>query len=771
MISKKILKKTASLVLTVAMVLTTAVPAFADDINAGQETTQGGYTYTAPTKPMAVDKNIITATAHRAASPILGMLGVNAVCGFGMINGGAPTDLADAETRTALGIWGTSINSKPDPYYWNYFYNFYADANADMAKSDDALVNDNVAASPMQADTTLIPEYGNVSVSLSKRPEIVVGCSAGKSGTDTDGYKDQLETIHNFSKDSKYYQDGDENYNPKLVSYQTTTIKDMIKSVHALADAITEVKKETNKTTRYGDEQKIANDYEDYVYGIIAYVREELAFKGESQKKIAVVTSINSDGTYTIADNYSESATSLVRAYEYAMTVTTNLCDDYGTTVDKSQLLKADAIITFNNSNITQEALLNSFGSSEYNGIIISNTPSAMYGVTMNSVENAMGYAYTIGSLYCDKLDINPVDLCAYFYEYFCHVTDKKGLVTVIKTNFADTILPAGINGELSSSYSASKIANQLVKGKSYYNTYSAQFTDAECQKIGIDAWNTSAKNTSIGSGSTLTGFYDVNIEKAEGGSASANLTNTVAGSKVIITLAADTGYTASGVTVKDASGNAITAAKNSDGTYSFTMPSATITVTPAFVKADATTMAFTDVVPGSWYYDAVKYVVDNKIMTGTSATAFNPNTKLTRAMLAQILYNHAGKPSAAASSMKDVASGSWYASAVGWAASKGVVTGYSDGSFKPGDSVTREQLAVMLYRYAGSPAAAGTLDSFSDASAVSAYAQAALKWAVSNGIITGNGSAATLDPKGTASRAQVAVILMRYLESSKTAA
>ena len=149
----------------------------------------------------------------------------------------------------------------------------------------------------------------------------------------------------------------------------------MINSVHALADAITEVKKETNKTTRYGDEQKIANDYEDYVYGIIAYVREELAFKGESQKKIAVVTSINSDGTYTIADNYSESATSLVRAYEYAMTVTTNLCDDYGTTVDKSQLLKADAIITFNNSNITQEALLNSFGSSEYNGIIISNTP------------------------------------------------------------------------------------------------------------------------------------------------------------------------------------------------------------------------------------------------------------------------------------------------------------------------------------------------------------------------------------------------------------
>lgn len=768
MISGKIFKKATALAVTAAMVVMSAVPAFADDINAGQETTQGGYTYTAPTKPMSVNKNIITATAHRAASPILGMLGVNAVCGFGMINGGAPKDLSDAETRTAMGIWGTSINSKPDPYYWNYFYNFYADENG-LEKSDDALVNDNVAASPMQADKTLKEEYGNISVSLSKRPEVVVGCSTG-NGADTDGYNDQLETIHNFSKDSEFYQAGDENYNPKLVSYQTTTIKQMIQSVHALADAITEVEKETGKTTRYGDVQNIASDYEDYVYGIIAYVREELAKKGLSQKKIAVVTAINGDGTYSIADNYTEAATSLVRAYEYAMTVTTNICDDYGTTVTKDQLLKADAILTFNNSNISQDKLLDSFGGSDYDGIIISNTPSAMYGVTMNSVENAMGYAYTIGSLYCDEIDINPVDLCAYFYEYFCHVTDRKGLATVIQTNFADTILPDGISAKLSDNYSSSKIARQLVLGKSYYNTYTNQFTDVECQKIGIDAWDTSSKNSSIGSGSTITGFYDVTIATAEGGSASANLTNTASGSTVIITVTPDAGYTATGVTVTDASGNAVTVTKNSDGTYSFTMPASAVTVTPAFAKADATQMAFNDVAAGSWYYDAVKYAVDNNIMAGTSATTFAPNAKLTRSMLAQILYNHAGKPAAAASTMSDVASGSWYASAVGWAAQKGIVTGYSDGTFKPGDSITREQLALMLYRYAGSPAVTGALDNYSDASSVSAYAQDAMKWATANGIITGNGSATTLDPKGNASRAQVAVMLMRYLENNKAA-
>ena len=447
--AKKFFDKTTTVAVAAAMVVMSSVPAFADDINASQEATKGGLTYNAPTSAVTVDKNVVTATAHRAASPILGMMGVNAVSGFGMINGGAPEDLADAKTRTALGIWGSSINSKPDPYYWNYFYNFYAKANG-LKLSDDALVNDNVAASPVAADTTLKAEYGNVSVSLSKRPDVVVGCASSNGASDTTGYDSQLATIHSFTKDSQYYQEGDETYSPELVSYQTTTIKEMIQSVYALADAIKSVQDKTGKTTRYGDVKTIASDYENYVYGMLSYVREELAAKKLSQKKIAVVTVINDDGTYTIADNYSQAATSLVRAYEYAMTVTTNICDDYGTKVTKDQLLKADAILTFNNENIDLDTLRKSFGSSEYNGIILSNTPSAMYGVTMNSVENAMGYAYVVGALYSDVIDINPVDLCAYFYEHFCHVTDRSGLATVIQTNFAETILPKGLSGTLS---------------------------------------------------------------------------------------------------------------------------------------------------------------------------------------------------------------------------------------------------------------------------------------------------------------------------------
>lgn len=180
------------------------------------------------------------------------------------------------------------------------------------------------------------------------------------------------------------------------------------------------------------------------------------------------------------------------------MTVTTNICDDYGTKVTKDQLLKADAILTFNNENIDLDTLRKSFGSSEYNGIILSNTPSAMYGVTMNSVENAMGYAYVVGALYSDVIDINPVDLCAYFYEHFCHVTDRSGLATVIQTNFAETILPKGLSGTLSNNYSSSTIESQLAKGKTYYNSHKSEFTDAECTKVGLATWgsNYSKKST-----------------------------------------------------------------------------------------------------------------------------------------------------------------------------------------------------------------------------------------------------------------------------------
>ena len=172
--------------------------------------------------------------------------------------------------------------------------------------------------------------------------------------------------------------------------------------------------------------------------------------------------------------------------------------------------------------------------------------------------------------------------------------------------------------------------------------------------------------------------------------------------------------------------------------------------------------LPFTDVAEGDWYHDAVAYCWENGIMDGTSGTAFAPNLLLNRAMMAQVLYNLAGGTPAAAAGFPDVSPTAWYADAVNWAAANGYVTGYDNGLFGPEDDLTREQMAAILHRYAGSPAPAGTLDGFADAASASAYAVDALRWAVGEGLLTGK-DGGRLDPTGTASRAELAQILARF--------
>ncbi len=680
---QKHLKKSLAVLITGALVVSIMLPAFAElngDINADQEQTQG-YTYSAPTEPMEVDENIITASAHRAASPILGMMGVNATSGFGMINGSAPSDLASAQNCAALGIWGSSLNENPDPYYWNYFYNFYAEETegaepvASSVDGGTALTNGNWAGSPVIADTTLFEEYGNISGSIATRPDILVGCASSNSGDDVSGYDSQLETIHSFTPDSEYYHEGDETYSPELVSYQTTYIKQMIESVKRLANAITQVEEETGKTTRYGDVQVIANDYEKYVYGVIAYVQEELAAKGLEEKTVAVLTAINEDGTYTIADSLATSATSLVRGYEYAMCVSKSLVDEVGsTTVTLEELLSADVIITINNQNITKTDLEQSFGTETYNGILITNTPATLYGMTMNSVENAMGYAYIIGSMYSDVLNIDPVELCAYFYQHFWHVTDLDSLATVVKTNFSETILPDGVTGTLSANYSAATVEAKLAKGIAYYQANEAAFDTDEYTLIGMSEW---APDTAsgIGSGSASTVFTDVS----------------------------ETAWYADAVTWAY---NAGVTAGTSDTTFSPNMTCnraqiVTFLWNAAGQPAPASSgNPFTDVSETEWYYDAVLWAVENGITAGTSATTFSPNTNCDRAQIVTFLWNAAGQPAPAdgENPFTDVSETEWYYDAVLWAVENGVTAGTSATTFSPSTICDRAQAVTFLY-------------------------------------------------------------------------
>lgn len=176
----------------------------------------------------------------------------------------------------------------------------------------------------------------------------------------------------------------------------------------------------------------------------------------------------------------------------------------------------------------------------------------------------------------------------------------------------------------------------------------------------------------------------------------------------------------------------------------------------------------FDDVPADAWFAEAVQYVYEHDLMTGVSENLFAPNAQMNRAMVAQILFN-VEKPAdtEAPAAFRDVAADQWYAQAVNWAVWQGYMSGYGAGSFGPNDALTREQLVTVLWRYSGSPVMGDSsmLNTFSDAAMTSDYAQQAMTWAYAQGVISGNADG-TLNPQGTATRAEVATILMRFYEN-----
>ena len=172
----------------------------------------------------------------------------------------------------------------------------------------------------------------------------------------------------------------------------------------------------------------------------------------------------------------------------------------------------------------------------------------------------------------------------------------------------------------------------------------------------------------------------------------------------------------------------------------------------------------YNDLSNEQWYHAGVDYALENGLMNGVGGGKFDPNGSLTRAMLVTILYRSENTPDVSGESnpFADVPDGQWYTDAVIWAAKEKIVNGMSETTFAPNESITREQIATILYRYDGAVKVSGDLDQFSDASDVSTYALDAIVWAVKEGIIGGmNGK---LSPKDNATRAQIATILYRYL-------
>lgn len=259
---------------------------------------------------------------------------------------------------------------------------------------------------------------------------------------------------------------------------------------------------------------------------------------------------------------------------------------------------------------------------------------------------------------------------------------------------------------------------------------------------------------------------YRVYIANTEHGTVSVDTRYAEEGEWVYITVNPDAGYRLSDLTVTRPSGNTVKVEHVRGNVFRFAMPGVRVTVDAEFVR---TTMPFTDVSRGQWFYDAVSFVYWRDIMDGVTSTQFAPDATTTRAMVVQILYRMAGSPTVRGSSpFYDVSNGAWYADAVIWAEANDIVNGMTTTTFAPNTAVTREQLATMLYRYAqyrhyNTSAGANTnILSYYDANHISEYAFSALQWACGEGIMDGTGTG-YLSPQGQATRAQLAAMLMRF--------
>ena len=251
-------------------------------------------------------------------------------------------------------------------------------------------------------------------------------------------------------------------------------------------------------------------------------------------------------------------------------------------------------------------------------------------------------------------------------------------------------------------------------------------------------------------SGSTT---YAITVEGSDNGTVTASRTRASKGLTITLTVKADEGYELNVLTVTDKNGNEIKLTDKGDGKYTFAMPASAVTVEASFAaKSVENELPFTDVDVDDWFYSAVKYVYDNDLMNGTSATQFSPFMTTSRAMILTILARYNGV---------DTSTGAtWYEAGVAWAVENGV----SDGTNLEA-AVSREQLVTMLWRLVGSPVIECDLTAYPDSGSVSDWAAQAMAWAVDTGIIIGTG-AGTLNPQGNATRTEVAAVLARFAEN-----
>ncbi len=414
---------------------------------------------------------------------------------------------------------------------------------------------------------------------------------------------------------------------------------------------------------------------------------------------------------------------------------------------------------------------------------------SADNGTNWNNISGATSNSYTTDAA---TLEMNN-------YQYQCVVSNSAGSVTssaaTLTVNAAATVpvesvsldntnldLREGETAQLTATVLPDNASNKNVTWES--SNKSVATVDANGLVTAVSAGTATITATADGKSATCTvtvswystgggpTTYAVTAPDVENGTVRVSPSRASRGTTVTITVTPDEGYELESLTVLDSRDNEIALTDKGDGKYTFTMPSGKVTVEASFAEIAPEPLPFGDVDDGDWFADAVRFVYENGMMNGVSETSFAPHATTSRSMIVTILYRLEGEPVVDyAMDFTDVAGDAYYAEAVRWAASEGIVGGYGGGLFGAEDAVAREQLAVILYRYAvykGYDVSIGedtNILSYADFADLSEYAIPAMQWACGAGIVNGT-SESTLAPQGEATRAQVAAMLMRFVEA-----
>ncbi len=464
--------------------------------------------FSAPTNPTVIsnDYNVIKVTNSHYPADQLEPL----ILGADMVSTSTLGGLGDP--KVILGIFGTGVNSNPDPFLTNYFYNNYYASSHNLQTVTPAMI---------VGTATDVNSTYNVLNGLVNRPQIILS-------NDASTFNGAIAALPE-NTDSSSTND----YKPSIVSLTGyTTVADQITDMKKLAEEMNQVIKASNGklTTRYGDPAIIASDYEKFYKGLKYYAMGEIdkmisSGKLAKKKTVAVVYSTTAanageNDIWQCSTAQTTNGTSLDRASQYCEGITTNLADlirgkdssrvfdqaankDLNITIASTGLVKvttdeltqADVIITggknTTNNDGVAEPILNALEAKGYKADQIpemfEKLPLPLYNLLANSIENALGNSFVAGNLYYNEgLDMNPVYTTAYFLQKFYHLTDNEALQQVVNETLKDATLPEGLTTDLTN-YDPQKIEKMIVKGAEYAKQYDPSWQPDFSVGIGSD--------------------------------------------------------------------------------------------------------------------------------------------------------------------------------------------------------------------------------------------------------------------------------------------